>query len=234
MNSILVIVPTRGRRKQCERLLESFEKTTDNADMVFVTDGDDRETYLGMDWGSALHAELEPREYLSGKLNKTADSMVDAYDALMFVGDDHEFQTEHWDTIFSEKLDSMGGTGILYPDDKRRKDVPEIWLMTSDIVRELGWLASPTQQHYYLDNIIGELGKRSGLIRWVPEVVIEHLHYSVNQSVERDETYVSTEEKFGTIDAQSYAHWRAVIMPHQISRLRRQFNPDIKWVLGRI
>ena len=232
--NLLVIVPTRGRRKQCERLLESFEKTTDNAELVFVTDVDDQETYEGMDFGTALHAMLNPREFLSGKLNKTAMACADDYDALFFVGDDHVFRTEHWDTIMLDVLEEMGGTGILYPDDKRRDDIPEIWMMSTDIIKSLGWFASPTQQHFYLDNILGELGKRSGLIRWVPEVLIEHLHYTVCNETERDELYVSTEEAFGASDFQAFQEWRGNILPVQVAVLRREFNEDVHWILGKV
>ena len=231
--SLLVIVPTRSRRKQCERLLESFEKTADEAELVFITDVDD-DSYEGMDFGTALQATLSPREFLSGKLNRTADACADDYDALFFVGDDHVFRTEHWDTVMLSTLDEMGGTGILYPDDKRRKDIPEIWMMSSDIVKFLGWFASPTQQHFYLDNITGELGQRSGLIRYVPEVVIEHLHYTVCNETERDDLYVSTEEAFGERDLQAFREWRENIMPLQVSMLRRKFNPDIAWILGKV
>ena len=232
--SLLVIVPTRGRRMQCERLLESFEKTTDDAELVFVTDGDDQETYEGMDWRTALHAVLEPREYLSGKLNKTAAAAIDDYDALMFAGDDHVFRTEHWDTIMMSALKDLGGSGWVYPDDKRRNDVPEIWLTSADVVRELGWFAPEHVMHFYCDNSIAELGKRAGLIRYVPEVLIEHLHYSVCKETERDQVYVTTEEMFGTSDLQAFQKWHTTVMPRQVAVLRRKFSPDVAWILSEI
>src|ERR1017187_8111737 len=86
-NDLLVMVPTRGRREQCERLLESFTATATCADLLFITDPDDA-AYEGMDWGDATVATLEPREYLSGKLNKTGMAMADLYPVLMFLGDD--------------------------------------------------------------------------------------------------------------------------------------------------
>jgi hypothetical protein len=232
--SLLVIVPTRGRRANCERLLKSFEENTDDAELVFVTDSDDQDAYEGMDWGTALHAMLEPREPLTGKLNKVADACIDSYDALMFCGDDHVFCTEHWDTIMLAELEEMGGTGILCPDTKRRNDVPEIWLMSSDIIRGLGWLASPDQQHFYCDNVLGELGKRSGLIRRVPGAVIEHLHYTVCSETERDQVYVNAEETWGASDLAAYHAWYETVMPRQVAALRREFNPDVKWVLSKL
>ena len=124
-NDLLVIVPTRGRRAQCERLLESFTETATCADILFVVDPDDQDTYAGMEWGEAAVAELAPREYLAGKLNKTGMAMTDLYPVLMWVGDDVAFRTLGWDIIMLAALEDLGGSPRwIYPDDKRRSDVP--------------------------------------------------------------------------------------------------------------
>ncbi len=233
-NDLLVIVPTRGRRGQCERLLKSFTDTATCADLLFVTDPDDAETYAGMDWGEAAVAELAPREFLSGKLNKTALAMTEVYDVLMFAGDDCVFRTPAWDRIMLAALEDLGGSGWIYPDDKRRADVPELWMCSSDVVRALGWFANPALNHFYLDNSIAELGKRSGLIRWCPEAVIEHLHYSVCAETEHDGVYRSTEEMFGASDLQSFQQWRGTQMANEVAVLRREFSEDVRWVLSRV
>ena len=142
-NDLLVMVPTRGRRTQCERLLKSFTETATGADLLFVTDPDDRDTYAGMDWGEAAVAELEPREFLSGKLNKTALSLAGVYRVLMWCADDHVFRTPGWDKLMLAALDDLGGSGWVYPDDKRRADVPEIWMCSSDVVQALGLVRQP-------------------------------------------------------------------------------------------
>lgn len=232
--SLLIIVPTRGRRKQAERLLDSYEKNTSFAEMMFVLDPDDEDTYEGMDWKSATHGTLSPRESLSGKLNQTAMAFKDDFDALMFVADDHVFRTEGWDTVMMGKLKEIGGSGILYPDDKRRTDIPEIVLISSDIVKALGQFAEPMMKHYYLDNAWADLGKRAGLLRFVPEVIIEHLHYQVDPSAVRDETYSYAEETWGVSDQKAFFEWRANVLPLQAALLQRKFNPDRAWILSKI
>jgi hypothetical protein len=240
-NDLLVIVPTRGRRVQCERLLESFTQTATCADLLFVLDPDDLDTYADMDWGEAVCAALDPRAYLTGKLNQTALPMAEAYRVLMWAGDDHVFRPPPeeggpaWDRAMLDLLDGeMGGSGWVYPDDRRRHDVPEIWMCSSDIVRELGWFANPAVQHYYNDNSIAELGKRSGLIRYCPQAVVEHLHYSVAPQVEHDVVYQTTEQKFGAADLQAFQQWRADQMPYEVAPLRRRFSKDVAWVLGKV
>jgi hypothetical protein len=232
-NDLLVMVPTRGRRAQCERLRKSFAETATCADLLFITDPDD-DAYEGMDWGEASAAVLDPREYLTGKLNKTALAMADLYRVLMWTGDDNVFRTPGWDRIMLAALDDLGGSGWIYPDDKRRSDVPEHWMVSSDIVKTLGWMANPVLGHFYIDNSVAELGKRAGLIRWCPEAVIEHLHYSVNPETEHDGLYKSTEEKFGAADLDAYQQWRVNQLPFDVSLLRRQYSPDIQWVLSRV
>ena len=231
-NDLLVMVPTRGRREQCERLLETFTQTATCADLLFILDPDDP-ACEGMEWGDAATAVLEPREYLAGKLNRTGMAMAEAYPVLMWCGDDVAFRTPAWDKIMLAALADLGGSGWIYPDDKRRNDIPEHYMVSSDVVKALGWFANPAVRHYYLDNSVAELGKRSGLIRWCPDAVVEHLHYSVAPGVERDETYRSAEDMFGQSDLAAFHEWRSVRAPNEVSVLRRKFNPDVAWIRSR-
>lgn len=233
-HTLLVMVPTRWRRQNCERLLKTFVDTTDNADIVFITDPDDADSYEDMDFGDALHAELNPRGSVVEKINHVAAEMHNAYDALMYIGDDHLFNTPHWDTIMMGKLEEMGGAGFLYGDDKRRNDIPEMVIISSNIVRALGHFMEPSMNHYYVDNVWADLGFRAGLLRYVPECVFEHLHYQVDKSVPHDQTYSYAESTWGQSDHEAWLKWRQVKMPWEISRLRRMFNPDVKWVRGRV
>jgi hypothetical protein len=233
-NDLLVMVPTRGRRAQCERLLESFAATATCADLLFVLDGDDPGTYDGMDWGEAAVAVLEPREYLTGKLNKTALAMADLYPVLMWLGDDCVFRTPGWDKLMLATLEDMGGHGWVYPDDKRRNDVPEHWMCSSDVVKALGWFANPALSHFYIDNSAGALGKRAGMIRWCPQAVIEHLHHSVSPDTEHDDLYRFTEDTHGEPDLAAFHEWRSSQLANEVSILRREFSPDVAWVLSRV
>lgn len=239
-NDLLVMVPTRRRRAQCERLLGSFRETaSETTDILFITDPDD-DSYEGMDWGDAVQAVLDPREFLTGKLNKTALAMADVYDVLMWVGDDCVFRPPAqedgpaWDRIMLGALEDMGGSGWVYADDKRRSDVPEHWMCSSDVVKELGWFANPHLGHFYIDNTIAELGKRTGLLRYCPEAVIEHKHYQVCADTERDWTYRETEAAWGDQDLKAFRQWQAERAAHEVARLRRQFSKDVSWVLSRV
>jgi hypothetical protein len=229
---LLVMVPTRGRPLQCLRLLKSWEETSQASDLLFISDPDD-DSYEGFDWRGASHAVLEPRLRLVGKLNVTAAANLD-YPALMFVGDDHVFRTPGWDQKMLAALKRMGGSGMLYPDDKRRNDVPEICMISSDIVRALGWFANPAMTHYYIDNSWADVGNGAQCLRWVPQAVVEHLHYSVHAETKHDATYKEAED-FGPADHDAYMRWRGADMHNDIAAVRKLLGREDKtrsWLLG--
>jgi hypothetical protein len=245
IESLLVMVPTRWRKENCERLLKSFTAATDFADIVFIMDKDDEDTYADMDWGTAATAVLDYDGKATGsvkKQNYVAMMQADNYDAMMYIGDDHLFSTPHWDTIMAGRLNDKGGTGMIYGDDKRRHDIPEMIIITSDIVKALGHFAEPSLDHYFIDNCWGELGFRSGLITYCPDVVFEHLHYQMQvfeqqgpqpvNGTERDQTYSYAESQWGASDRAKWQEWRGTRMPSQVSVLRRNFNPDVQWLMN--
>ena len=78
------------------------------------------------------------------------------------------------------------------------------------------------------------IGKRTGLIRYCPDAVIEHRHYSVCPETVHDETYREAEEAHGTADLNAFQQWRADVMPYEVARLRRKYSRDVDWVLGRV
>ena len=238
MTSLMVMIPTRRRRALAERCLKSYMDTVslETTEIAFITDPDDQDTYAGVDWGPASCGVLEPRAAsLSALLNETASALVNDFDVLMHVSDDCVFVTPGWDKIMLAALEDLGGTGWVYPDDKRRTDIPEIWMASADVVKALGWFYPPAVGHFYGDNIVGELGKRAGLIRYCPEAVIEHRHYSIPGSkARRDRVYSQAEKKFGQSDLAAFQQYRETALKLEVSLLRRQFSPDIEWVLSRV
>ena len=231
MSDLCVFIPTRHRREKMDECLESFRETTlGEVDLFLVVDEDDG-SYEGID---AEIISAKPGTLVTA-VNEAAMPLADRYPALMMVSDDVIFRTPGWDLFMTGMLEQhLDGTGFVYPDDRRRYDIPEQVLITSDIVKALGWFAEPGFGHFYIDNVWAELGKRLGLIRYCPQAVIEHMHYTVSPDVERDETYRLAEEKHASPDEQEYHVWRATRMQNQAAMLRRQFNPDIKWVLDKI
>jgi len=209
MGRLMIMTPVRGRRANLQRLLKSYEDTCDFADMVVIMDPDDLATYDGVDWGRAGTMVLDPRGMIGPKRNAAAARYAGEYDALMCAEDDIVYATPHWDTILMDALDGMGGTGMVYPNDDRRVDVPENVLISSDIVRALGWFCEPSMEHYYIDDAWAALGRGAGCLKFVPEVLFENFHYTMGKAgtTERDATY-SQAETLGARDRQAFQAWQ--------------------------
>lgn len=201
---------------------------TDSAELLLITDDDDN-SYVGLNHKDYPQT-TRPRMTLTGKLNAVATEKAPHYKAIMFVGDDHVFLTKGWDTIMMAELEAMGGTGILYPDDKRRNDVPEIWLTSADIIQALGHFAEPTCKHYYLDNTWADIGRHAGCLKLCADVVVEHRHYSTRNGYQYDELYQQT-ERLGSEDAQAYQAWRHEKMDTDVAKVqkllrKKRVSPD--------
>lgn len=233
MTDLCVMLPTRKRPAMARRCIDSFRETKalDTTDLILVIDDDDEDSYAGITDADKITAT---RGNLITAVNAAASVLAGAYDALFLAADDLVFITPGWDELLLGTLEDLGGTGIVFPDGKRRYDVPEHPLISSDWVRELGHFAEPSLAHFYCDNAWAELGKRAGLIRFCPEAVIEHRHHSVCPETAHDETYREAEQAHGETDLKAFREWQANRMPYEVARLRRRFSRDVDWVLSRV
>jgi|SRR5208283_1996503 len=233
MTDLSVILPTRRRPELARRCIGSFRETVsaDEVELILVHDDDDDSYASGFD---DVHKIAVTRDTLVTAVNAAAAFLAPSFDAVMLVADDMMFRTPKWDEILLKTLEDMGGTGIVGWDDKRRYDVLEHVLMSSDIIRVTGHFAIPQLAHFFVDNAWTELGKRAGILRYCPDVVIEHLHYDVCPDTVHDETYTDAETTWGARDLQAFQEWRASQLANEVSVLRRNFSPDVRWVLSRV
>lgn len=187
---LLMIVPSRGRPQNVVDLIDEWTKVTgDNAELLFALDKDDPtlEQYKRV-LAPAFEVELPvdvvvgTRRRLGGTLNKVAVERAGRYRAVGFMGDDHRPRTEGWDERFVAALDELG-TGLAYGNDLiQGAALPTAVAMTSDIVQTLGWMVPPGLVHLWIDNAWLELGRRIDRIRYLPDVVIEHMHPLVGKA----------------------------------------------------
>jgi hypothetical protein len=223
LRDLLVIVPSRGRPG---RLREMLRACADRAgaltDIVIGLDDDDAGAYaevtreepgIGVEWVTG------PRDTLTGWTNRLAAPRAARYRAVASLGDDHIPRTPGWDRLLLAALDAMGGTGIAYPDDRRRADVPEAAVISSDIIRALGWMCLPSVRHFYCDDAWADLGRGAGCLAYVPEAVVEHMHHATRRDVARDATYAEAEAG-GAADLRAYRAWRAGPMGADIETVR--------------
>ena len=199
----------------------SLDLATAATDIAVAVDSDQialyeplQHTWPDLEWFTG------PRDTLTGWTNRIASLRGGGYRALASLGDDHMPRTPGWDALLLAAISDMGGTGIAYPDDKRRADIPEAVGISADIVRALGWMCLPESSHFYVDDVWADLGNGAGCLRYVPAAVVEHMHYSVKPGVARDGTYAEAETR-GPADYAAYQQWRATRMADDVETIVR-------------
>lgn len=111
------------------------------------------------------------------KLNEAAlVAAGDGWSGVAFMGDDHLPRTHGWAGRYLEELADLG-TGIVFGNDLLQGSrLPTQWAMTPDIIRALGRMVPADVEHLYCDNAMGALGEAAECLRYLPDVVIEHMH----------------------------------------------------------
>jgi hypothetical protein len=217
MPELLVIVPSRGRPQNIARLIAAWADTASpdrGTDLLVAVDDDDpaKLDYLAAT-SEAPFAWLEaapgPRvPGMTNVLNHYARAYAGSYQYLGFCGDDHLPITPGWDARIRYVL-GLWPAGICYGDDQlQRANLPTAVFLTANIVRRLGWMAPPMLRHLYVDNAWKDLGLAAGVLTYLPEVVIQHVH-PVAQRAAWDEGYARVNHPdLDTQDREAYLAWR--------------------------
>lgn len=233
---LLVIVPTRSRPESVARIVQAWDDTEAwaRADLLLVVDADDpRYTEYVTAYDAVRATRLRPGSGqqaqkfwmrvapewapLVPKLNMAARSYAanawNGHVAYAFMGDDHMPRVmpfgRRWTDAYLDTLAEMG-TGIVYGDDAFQGEaLPTQWAMTKDIVKALGGMVPAPVEHLYCDNSVYALGREAGCLRYLPEVLIEHMHPAARK-VATDEQYkrVNSRDQYAR-DHQAYITWLA-------------------------
>lgn len=203
--SIWTLVPSRGRPERAKAMAESYlaTSTIGRAHVLFLLDPDD--PTLADYEGVNRHVLPEPMRYTRA-LNYGARQLIHEKDAILGAfGDDVLFRTPGWDRIVEEALSTPG---IAYGDDLiHGKNHPSAVWMSSAIAKALGWLALPATTHQWADDAWKRLGQELGLLRFLPDVIVEHMHPAVNKG-EWDDTYAAVfNDERAKSDYEGFTHW---------------------------
>lgn len=230
MDTALYLVPTRGRPHNAVRLARQWsETTTAGTRLMFCLDDDDPElpAYrallddVGMDQKSFGYS-VGPRLRLGGTLNNYAPLVAPHYDAVGFMGDDHLPRTLGWDALL---LGALCRGGVIYGNDTiQGASLPTAVLLDSRVVRSLGYMVPPGLIHLYMDNFWRDLGQRLGTLRYLPDVVVEHLH-PIAGKVAWDARY--QEVNAHEVYAADEAHYRQFITSPEWRAAFTQLRDDL-------
>jgi hypothetical protein len=225
MADLAVIVPTRGRPDAAEDLIRAFDDTcTADTDLVFAVDLDDpsREKYA---WTAG---RAHPRvSVVAADTHTMVEALNDAATlharlayAVGFMGDDHRPRVKGWDQRYLDALRELG-TGIVYGDDLLQGEkLPTQCAMTSDIVRALGHMAPPPLRHMYVDNYWLDLGRACGCVRYLPDVVVEHMHPVAGKSEWTEGHKRVNDRAVYAADESAYRRYLVSEFPADVAKVR--------------
>ncbi len=172
----LVIVPSRSRPHNVERLIKTWRDTTDGtSELLICLDDDDAHNYTIPGDVSVL---VRPRMRLGDWWNYAAANHNSVNDIrfIGFLGDDNIFGTTHWEKQITEPLRQE--IGVSYGNDQYHgPNLPTAAFLSVEIIDILGYACPPKQTHLFLDNFWQAIGVGINSISFV-DVNIEHLHHT--------------------------------------------------------
>lgn len=204
---IAILVPTRGRPHNLERLAKAAKKTCAVEYEIFARiDEDDDSQYPELD---GVRYVIGPRIFFAASLNELAKTASEeGFTHLALLGDDVLPETKGWD---AKLISAIPGMGVAYGSDGLEhlhgKDLPTHVVVPIEMYQKLGWIGLPTLRHLFCDNVWRELGKVTK-IKYLPEVHLTHLH-RWNKSAPDDTTYQEANDKDKRdLDRLAFETWR--------------------------
>ena len=238
MADLVVIVPSRGRPQAAAALARVFVDTcTADTRLVFAVDHDDpklteyspliRNGPVDLCVGnnssmvSALNYAAQLVTYTPAQLPFVHHSPMEASPfAVGFMGDDHRPRTVGWDAAYLDALRKLGA-GIVYGDDLYQGEkLPTQCAMTADIVRTLGFMAPPGLRHMYVDDFWLDLGAAAGCIRYLPDVIVEHMHPAAGKAVVDAGYERANAPQVFAADCEAYERYRAERFDADVAKTR--------------
>ena len=185
---LAILVPSRDRPQNIADLMVALKDTWTASDLIVILDDDEPQFDAYRALGCALLVVKKDGKGMAKPLNFAANLYKDAYCHFAFLGDDHRPRTKHWDKVFIDTLDHFG-TAVVYGDDLiQGENLPTAVAMSGNIVQALKGMVPPDMIHLYLDDFWKRLGTDLGALKYIPEVVLEHMH-PIAGKAEWDEGY---------------------------------------------
>lgn len=213
MSDFCLVVTSRGRPDNAIRLLAAIEATaTGDLTVQLVLDADDP---TAPEYGARLEGRMfrpgldvtafvGERKGHIGSLNEWCMKAASRYSIVGQMGDDHLPRTKGWDQRIRHALATPG---IAYGNDLfQSENLPTAVFMSAEVINAIGKFAPEGLWHLYADNYWRDLGLGAGCLRYLPDVIIEHLHPMAQKSA-WDETY--EDSNASEVDLADRACWEA-------------------------
>jgi hypothetical protein len=218
VSEVLGIIPSRGRPRQAREALASFYETATepNSRCVLVVDADDPTL---AEYPADHTFVVEPTGCMGGALALALPKIIGAATVVGMLGDDVRIRTAGWDATFAKWLEAR--PGIAWGDDLNQSHrKPSHWWVSRSIVDVFG-MAPPFLRHLYMDDYWFVMGQGAKCLRFMPSIVMEHLHPDVGKA-QVDETYIRGSAPVSPnaqIDRATFEAWRG--SPEQLAAVEQ-------------
>ena len=210
MKHLGILVPTRGRPGNVKRLIEACQYTcTTNWQLIFGLDTDDptANTVRQLAAEARAYVVTAPRMGLGPWTNYLWQEYHYDFTHFASLGDDHVPMTPGWDYDLIAATEKTGG-GFAYCNNGHSNELPEMCVMSANVVDALGWVCEPSLNHYHVDTVWRDLGLAAGCLHHLPDVLIEHRHWAFEGGLAAHDETDYDEQLQGPHDQQAYVRWQ--------------------------
>lgn len=220
-NTNLVIVPSRNRPQNIERAVSFLKAYSVQSDICVALDDDDHKQYPRLD---GVIYEVNPRVRMNKTLNLVANKYADQYETIFFMGDDHLPQTPQWDHFLAGAIASRG-YGLAYGNDLFQQDkLATAVMMSTNIIKSLGFMSPPNLIHLYMDNFWMLLGKDLDSLWYFDNVVIEHMHPLIGKAPNDDGYNEANSSDVYNFDREELYRFMQDEYPNRLARLKEDLG----------
>lgn len=185
-NPNLVIMATRDRPHNAVRAFEQLAKVSAQSDFLMIINQDQADLYPVIA-GVELVAVPDGLG-ANGKANHVLEGYWDDYATITGIDDDCMVTTHGWDSILASPIKARG-YGLSYGDDLiQGENLPTKVMISTNILKTLGFWAPPSLFHLYCDNFWKCLGQALDALDYFPDVKMEHWHH-LNGKAPIDDLY---------------------------------------------
>lgn len=221
MKPILIILPSKGRPEKIEGFYATWRETTQGlSELLVLLDEDDPEL-LKYKKHKDIIFDIE-RGKSFGDGCRRAFRKYPQYKYYYMVADDTRFRTKNWEKRFIDKIEENGGKGVCFGDDlimggKMGTSV----FVSGNMFRAIGYILPKDLIHMFTDVFWNELGRQLGKFFYFPDIIAEHLHFSVGKS-EVDSIYLSVDNKIVfNHDKKIFNDWKKNQMKKDIEKIKK-------------
>jgi hypothetical protein len=192
---LVVLIPSRGRPDDVERMAVAFAETgADDVAVLYAVEHDDPtiDEYRAAvaEWFAFGEVLAVQAGAMAPAINLAARHALDDLDpyALAVLNDDHVPRTLGWHTTMVDALRTFHpAVGMVYPDDGYQgAKLSTVWAVTGSWVRTLNRMIPAKVGHLYADNAMMDLAGEVGCRTYMPAVLIEHMHPAAGKAPDSD------------------------------------------------